>query len=439
MSDDSGIAPPPNAEQAAVLAHVLQGENVMITGSAGTGKSFLINHICKEFDAQGVIYSVLAPTGVAALNVSGQTIHRFLGLRPDIRTKNDYVTKIYKRSKVPWATLRVLIIDEVSMIHPNLFILFDEICRLHNRHGKPFGGIQLILLGDYFQLSPIPEKDEPANAPKYIFETEVWKALNIRVHVLRNVMRQNEQDFIAALNDLRVGIYSEKVKAMIARCGTNVKQEGKHYVKLYSLNAQKNEANMKALKELCTEARTYRALDIGDEKYLQGCRAEKEITLKIGCPVMMLWNLPDQGLCNGSIGVITHYDEVGLPVVKFNSGVISSIKKQTWSVQEKVASGSRVIASRTQVPLAIAWSITSHKAQGLTLCHVEVDLRGVFTAGQMYVMLSRAANSKGLIVTGFKRRAIMVDDIVTQFYLTNNPIEKLGDGDDEGGDELRIL
>ncbi len=422
MATPLSTSAPPNAEQAAVLTHVLQGENVMITGSAGTGKSFLINHICKELDGQSITYRVLAPTGVAALNVGGQTIHRFLGLRPDIRTPSDYA-KIYKRSKVPWNTLRVLIIDEVSMIHPNLFTLFDSICRAHNRNkqGRPFGGIQLILLGDYFQLSPIPERDEPPNAPKYIFETDVWRSLHIRVHVLTNVMRQNEQDFIAALNDLRVGTYSDKVKAMIAQCSANCKQDGKHYVKLYSLNAQKNEANARALKELSTEARTYRASDIGDEKYLQGCRAEKEITLKIGCPVMMLWNLPEQGLCNGSIGIIIRYDESGLPVVQFNSGITSAVKRQTWSVQEKGADGTRILASRTQVPLAVAWSITSHKAQGLTLCHVEVDLRGVFTAGQMYVMLSRAANSQGLIVTGFNRRAIMVDDTVKQFYLTNSP------------------
>ena len=410
----------PNAEQAAVLAHVVQGENVMITGSAGTGKSFLVNHICKELDAKGITYRVLAPTGVAALNVGGQTIHRFLGLRPDIRTPDDYI-KIFKRSKVPWLTLKVLIIDEVSMIHPNLFMLFDAICRVHirNRMGQPFGGLQLILLGDYFQLSPVPEKGDLPNAPKYIFETDVWKSLRLHVHVLTHVMRQNEEDFIAALNDLRVGIYSDKVKAMIAACTTNVKQDGKHYVKLYSLNAQKNEANARALAELETEARTYRAVDIGDEKYLQGCRAEKEITLKIGCPVMMLWNLPELELCNGSIGVITRYDESGLPVVKFNSGVTCAVKKQTWSVQEKQADGKRILASRTQVPLAVAWSITSHKAQGLTLCHVEVDLRGVFTAGQMYVMLSRAANSKGLIITGFNRRAIKVDETVKQFYLEN--------------------
>lgn len=412
-------SPPLNPEQAAVLAHVLQGENVNITGSAGTGKSFLIKHLCKELDKRtDSTYQVLAPTGVAALNVGGQTIHRFLGLRPDIRTPTDYL-KVHKRSRVPWSTLKVLIIDEVSMIHPDLFILFDSICRFHNRNkssGRPFGGIQMILLGDYFQLSPIPDKDALPNAPKYIFQTDVWKQLDIKVHVLKHVMRQNEDEFVAALNDLRVGNYSEKVKTMIDSCSANQKQAGKHYIKLYSLNAQKNEANIFALKQLQTEARTYRAVDVGDEKYLQGCRAEKEVTLKVSCPVMLLWNLPEQGLCNGSIGVITRYDEVGLPVVKFNSGITTTIKRQTWSVQEKGTHAKRILASRTQVPLAVAWSITSHKAQGLTLCHVEVDLRGVFTAGQMYVMLSRAANSTGLIITGFNRRAIMVDDIVKRFY-----------------------
>lgn len=390
----------------------------MITGSAGTGKSFLIRYICQELDAKDEIYRVLAPTGVAALNVSGQTIHRFLGIRPDIRTPADYL-KIWKRSKVPWRSLKVIIIDEVSMIHPNLFVLFDSICRLHKRNNAPFGGIQVILLGDYFQLSPIQEKDEASNAPKYIFETEVWKKLGIHVHVLKQVMRQNDQEFIAALNDLRVGFYSSRVKDLLQRCSKNTKEEGKHYVKLFSLNSQRNEANTIALTQLRTEARIYRAHDVGDEKYLQGCRAEKEVTVKIGCPVMMLWNLPEQGLCNGSIGMVEGYDEVGLPIVRFNSGVRATIKRQTWTVQEKGPTGLRVIASRTQVPLAVAWSITSHKAQGLTLCHLEVDLRGVFTSGQMYVMLSRAADSSGLIVRGFDRKAVMVDEVVKAFYEAN--------------------
>jgi ATP-dependent exoDNAse (exonuclease V) alpha subunit len=407
-----------NAGQAAVVKHVLAGENVNINGSAGTGKSYIIEHLTTELGRRGRMVRVLAPTGVAALNVCGQTLHRFLGISPAVRDISDYM-KIWKRSKVPWQQLSVLIIDEVSMIPPPLFSLFDEICRLHTKKNRPFGGIQMVLLGDFFQLPPVRERNAPSDVPRYIFQTAVWKEMNVKVHVLTQVMRQKESDFIAALNDLRMGKFTERLRSLLIRCSENQKEDGKHYVKLFSLNVHKDEANTLALKNLPGQEHTFKAHDVGDERYLKGCRAEKLLTVKVGCPVMMLWNLPDQGLCNGSVGIVEGYDDDqgGFPVVRFNCGVTTTVKQQTWTVQEKLAHGQlRTLASRTQLPLAVAWSVTSHKVQGLTLSHVEADLRGVFDPGQMYVMLSRASTSDGLIVRGFHPRAIMVDPVVREFY-----------------------
>ena len=413
-----------NEDQEFVVAKVKQGKNVIITGSAGTGKSFLVKYLCKEFDEGGKIFRIVAPTGVAAVNVGGQTIHRFLGIRPEIKTLADYMKMCMKRSKVPWASLKAIIVDEVSMIHPQLFYLFDSIARLHKKADIPFGGIQMIFIGDFYQLCPIKQKSDNAGDPEYVFETKLWKEMSPCITVLKKVMRQNDQDFIDALNDLRVGLFSPRVVSMVQQCARNKKIPGKHYVKLFALNAQKNYANETELARLKTESREYNAVDIGDERYLKDCRAEKKITLKIGCPVMLLWNMPAYGLCNGSIGIVEKFETIGLPVVKFNAGVTIPVPQQVWTIQEKNRHGVHILASRTQIPLAVAYSLSIHKTQSLTLDNLEVDCQGIFTTGQLYVAFSRASSMEGLVIKNFDMSAIMVDQKVLDFYESLEEMEE---------------
>lgn len=405
-----------NDEQENVLHQIKDNQNVFITGHAGTGKSFLIKYICEEFDQNKRNYCLLAPTGVAAINIGGQTIHRYLGLLPQVKTLNDYIVRCSKRSRIHWNVVKVFIIDEVSMIHPKLFVLFDQIARFHTKKNIPFGGIQVILLGDFFQLCPIRQKGESASDEEYIFETDLWKELNIKVHHLKTVMRQKEDSFISALSDLRTGLFSENVAEMIAKCSNNKRVKGKHYVRLFSMNYQKNMANELALSKLKTESKIFHSADTGDEKYLQGCRAEKNILLKIGCPVMLLWNLPEFNLCNGSIGIVKSFNGDNLPVVTFDTGVTIVVNKQKWSISEKNKYGTHALASRVQIPLAVSYALSSHKVQGISLDFVEADCHGIFTTGQLYVMLSRAKSSTGLIIKNFSQEGIMTDSKVTDFY-----------------------
>jgi len=405
-----------NEEQNRVLDEVIRGRDTLITGPAGVGKSLLCKYICAEFDKMGKTYRIVAPTGVAAINVSGQTIHRFLGIRPDIKCLSDYIKLCMKRSRVPWSTLDVIMVDEISMVHPHLFQLFDEICRFHKRKSIPFGGIQMIFVGDFYQLCPIRQKTDKAGDPEYVFETKLWKELNPHVAVLTQVMRQNDVDFVEALNDLRLGLFSPRVVKMVQQCALNKRQKGKHYVRLFALNSQKNYANETQLAKLTSEEKVYTSVDIGNELYLKDCRAEKKINLKIGCPVMLLWNLPEHGLCNGSVGIVEEYDSTGLPVVQFDDGPKIPITQQTWTVSEKNRHGIHILASRTQVPLAVAYSISIHKSQGLTISHLVVDCTGIFTTGQLYVALSRASTMEGLIIKNFDSQTIMVDQKVLGFF-----------------------
>lgn len=405
----------PNPQQRKVLLDACNGKNICITGPAGTGKSFLIQHIKEALDRRNELYRILAPTGVAAVNVGGQTIHHFLGLRPGIRDLSDYVKRCAKRSRVPWYSLGTVIIDEVSMMHPDLFNLFDVICRFHKRRDVPFGGVRLILLGDFFQLSPIKGPNDIIKDADYIFQTQLWKEMDIQTHVLTQIMRQKEHDFAMALNDLRVGDFTKRLRTLIKKCSENARIPGKQYVRIFARNVDKNNCNDQELAKLSTEQRVFFARDKGERSCLRECQAASTITLKVGCPVMLLWNLPDSALFNGSIGVVHSFVD-GLPRVLFNNGKLIVIKQQTWTIHEKNRNGTKTLAERTQIPLALAYSIVAHKCQSLTIDYLEVDCTGIFGYHHLYVMLSRGATAEGLIIRNFTMRSISVDKKVFAFY-----------------------
>lgn len=404
-----------NSEQQHVVDAVISGKkSVFITGSAGVGKSFLVKEICRRLTCEGRFYSLVAPTGVAAVNIGGTTIHRFAGLRPAVRTFADYIrTRSYRPSN--WKNIDVLIIDEISMLHPDTFELLGEIAKYHRQSPLPFGGLQLVLIGDLLQLPYVPERDECKRSRKYIFLTDTWKSLGITVFLLTKVVRQNEVMFVQALNDLRLGIVSDVVTEVISRCCNNKRIRGKHYVKLCATNILKDTENATQLEKLTTPAIYYRAQDVGDVKLLAGCLAAETLVLKEGCPVMLLRNMPEFELCNGSIGVIVGFVD-GFPIVKFNNGRQVRIEREKWEIVEKHKGGFKVLASRRQVALAVAYSLSQHKSQGLTIDFLEVDCSRIFTTGQLYTALSRASTMKGLRLKNFDMSALIVDKVIAEFY-----------------------
>lgn len=399
-------------EQQNVITSVRDGKTVLITGSAGTGKSFLVSYICYEMDRRNQLFALTAPTGIAALNIGGTTIHNFLKITPFVTNLGQY-QRSRKRGVGPdWANLKTIIVDEVSMLHPDLFILLSEICQFHKRNTLPFGGIQMIFIGDFLQLSPIHKK--PVTC-KYAFQTDLWNEIGVVEIELTRSIRQQDSLFAAALNEFRIGKVARAAKEMIKICTNNTKIPGKKYTHLCALNKDCDIGNARELKKLGTEERTYHAVHVGNERLLKDCLAEITITLRVGATVMLLRNLPEHGLCNGSIGTVVQLEPFWVSV-QFNSGLIVVIERYTWEIRHTDSKSLVLAASRTQIPLRLAYFISIHKSQSLSIDHLVADCKDIFAQGQLYVMLSRAKTMEGLIIRNFRPSALITDKIALDFY-----------------------
>ena len=396
-----------NEKQIEALEAVDGGHNVFITGSAGVGKSHLVKSIQESIR---VPFETIAPTGIAALNINGKTIHNLFALKIYTKTMQDYLKYCQKYSKMDWKRIKMFIVDEVSMWDVELFKLCDEICRFHKRKDIPFGGIQMVLVGDFFQLGPI-------ESSTFIFETDLWTSLNLKSVILDQVMRQDDAIFIKHLNNIRVGNITEETESFIHSLGETIPETV--YTKLYAKNVYKARANEMEMKKINSDSVFFTAIDTGDVKKLSSLLVEKVIQLKKGTNVMLLKNLDvDAGLCNGSTGTVIDFNSVGLPIVLFNGHTTPiTIEKGVWEINERNSFGTfKIIASRKQIPLVISYAMSIHKSQGMSIDYVEADSTDVFANGQFYVMLSRAKTKKGLIVHNFDKKYVMVDEKVKEFY-----------------------
>lgn len=456
-----------SSEQRHVLDLVVeQGQSVFFTGPAGTGKSVLMRAIISELKAKHAREServaVTASTGLAACNIGGVTLHSFSGIGLGKEEANVLVKKVRRNPKAKnrWLKCKVLIIDEISMVDGDLFDKLSQIGRTIRNDGRPWGGIQLVITGDFFQLPPVP--DDSKVQAKFAFDAATWTTSIDHTIGLTQVFRQRDPDFARMLNEMRLGkITDETVAAFKALERPLNFDDGVDSAELFPLRAQVEGSNEKRLRDLPGEIHRFGAADTGDpaikERLLANMMAPKSIDLKLNAQVMLIKNL-DASLVNGSLGrVIGFSDERtfemggGIPDdptmdAAFNkarkklssfsrdSELLSNSKKQFPVVQFVSASGMpRVIlcqpeewkvelpngevqAKRTQLPLILAWALSIHKAQGQTLERVTVNLSRVFEKGQAYVALSRATCQDGLRVIGFDRHKVMAHPKVVEFY-----------------------
>uniref|UniRef100_A0A2K5I2T7 ATP-dependent DNA helicase n=1 Tax=Colobus angolensis palliatus TaxID=336983 RepID=A0A2K5I2T7_COLAP len=356
-------------EQAAVLRAVLTGQSIFFTGSAGTGKSYLLKRILGSLPPTGTVAT--ASTGVAACHIGGTTLHAFAGIGSGQAPLAQCVALAQRPGvRQGWLNCQRLVIDEISMVEADLFDKLEAVARAVRQQNKPFGGIQLIICGDFLQLPPVTKGPQP---PRFCFQAKSWKRCVPVTLELTKVWRQADQTFISLLQAVRLG-------------------------KVHRFEAMDSNPELASI------------LDAQ-------CPVSQLLQLKLGAQVMLVKNLSvSRGLVNGARGVVVGFEAEGrgLPQVRFLCGVIEVIRADRWTVQ---ATRNQLL-SRQQLPLQLAWAMSIHKSQGMTLDCVEISLGRVFASGQAYVALSRARSLQGLRVLDFDPMAVRCDPRVLHFYAT---------------------
>ena len=416
-----------------ILTLLKNGENVFLTGFAGTGKSYILNKLKEYFKKKLTITST---TGIAAVNVKGQTLHSWAGVGLCRNTVYNTVEKIKKRPTQYRQIMncKILAVDEISMLNIEAFEYINEVLREVRECNDPFGGIQVFFIGDFFQLPPVEKEGEIRH---YCFDSPVWDKLGLKNVVLKKNYRQNEENFITALAHMRENCLEvEDIELLKTRC---VENEDADILHIFSTNEEANRYNFakfnmidEPVKLFYAEDGVYRGSKLVTEGFTESenyileifsknCRAEKEIALKLGARIMLLVNMDfNKGLINGACGVIQGFNQDTI-CIKFDNGVVSNIPKHKFEYYYN----ERVVAERMQYPLKLAYGITIHKSQGMTLDRLVVDCARIFERGQSYVAMSRVKTLEGLYLKNFEPEKVLVDNRVAEFYENIKEVEEV--------------
>ncbi len=406
-------------KQKVALETLKMGHNIFLTGPAGSGKTFLLNQYIKFLKNKGISLAVTASTGIAATHMNGQTIHAWsgMGIKENIPMEEllKMKEKFYLRKKIVKA--RVLIIDEISMLHPHQIDNVDRICRVFKNPLQPFGGMQVIFCGDFFQLPPV-SNGGPA---KFACESEIWQQMDLKICYLEEQHRQNECEILKVLGDIRQrNISEETLEIIMSRHDKQIKGLEKP-TKLFTHNADVDAINNLELAKLKEKEHIFEMTSKGDdycnETLKKGCMAPERLVLKRGALVMFVKNNFEAGYVNGTQGTVVDFDSYGMPVVRLFSGEEIIVETQSWEITED----EKVKARIRQIPLRLAWAITIHKSQGMSLDAAEIDLRKSFVHGMGYVALSRVRSIDGLKLLGLNRIALEVSE---KAYLLDCALQK---------------
>ena len=458
-------------KQSTALKKKKTGYNVFLTGSAGAGKTYTLNQYIHYLQARQVPVAITASTGIAATHMNGTTIHSWsgIGIRMTMEDKQISQLKSKKSLKERLEQTQVLIIDEISMLHAKQLDLINQVLKVVRNNDKAFGGIQVVLSGDFFQLPPVGERGE-SNRDKFAFMSKAWLEAQLHVCYLTEQHRQQKNTSNSlSLND----ILNQIRQASVTHDAIEVLHDSQHNdigqirTRLYTHNVNVNSINDTQLSHLTGEAQVYHAMANGDPKLIdmlkKSVRTPDELTLKIGAKVMFVKNIPDLSVCNGTMGEVVKFVAINdknepmpkpkhdasqtdasltesptskpndelvkqteddakdddakddekiiktkYPVIRLNTGREVIATPEQWVVEDEIG---LPLATYWQVPLSLAWAITVHKSQGMTLDAAEIDLRNTFELGQGYVALSRLTDLSGLKLLGFNQTSLNLDPL----------------------------
>ncbi|MBI2644771.1 AAA family ATPase [Candidatus Uhrbacteria bacterium] len=408
--------------QAQALSVLKSGANVFLTGEPGSGKTFTANEYVSYSRARGIETAVTASTGIAATHMNGMTIHSWSGIGIKDRLSKHDLDSIAKNKRIAKRIQRaqILIIEEISMLPAATFCLVDSVCRKIKQNTSPFGGLQVVCVGDFFQLPPIMKTIPPvenaqisfikdASPARFAYDSQVWKDTHPLVCYLTEQHRQDDGDFLNILSAIRRNSFTANHLRILQTRKIEYSAAPKGVPKLFSHNANVDYVNEQVLVKIHGTPHTYDmsfhgpdALTVALKKW---CLSPAELQLKTGAAVMFTKNNQKEGFVNGTLGTVEGFNtETGYPKIRLRSGRRIEVSPAEWAIEEDGITRARI----SQLPLRLAWAITVHKSQGMSLDEAVMDLSSVFEFGQGYVALSRVRRLSGLYLLGWNERAFQV-------------------------------
>lgn len=411
--------------QKEALDLLMIGRNIYLTGQAGSGKTFLLNNYIEFLKKNKIGVAITASTGIAATHLNGTTIHSWsaIGIKNhlDPQDLSKIMSNINTRDRIQSAN--VLIIDEISMLDSSKLDMVNQVCKMVRQNSQPFGGLQVILCGDFFQLPPIINKKENPQS-SFAYKSSAWEELDLTICYLNEQHRQVDEPFLKVLNEIRSQEVSEYTfEKLSGRLNKNIQSKIKP-TSLYTHNENVDAINHFELDKINKPEHVYEMTSRGKEKLVEmlkkGCLAPETLIIKEGAVVMFVKNNKTRGYVNGTLGKVIDFNEDGYPIVETSSGQEIVAPPTSWRLEDN----DLILAEINQVPLRLAWAITVHKSQGMSLDAAEIDLSKSFAYGMGYVALSRVRSLDGIRLLGINPTALMVDGEIAEIDIV---FKKLSD------------
>jgi ATP-dependent exoDNAse (exonuclease V) alpha subunit len=400
--------------QAQALSVMMRGKSVFLTGSPGAGKTYVLNKFIDLAEKAGKRVAVTASTGIAATHIGGTTIHSWsgLGIRDELSSNDLIWLKDNERLSKRYNSTDVLVIDEVSMLHGKRLDMINQACKLLRESDEPFGGLQVVLVGDLFQLPPVSRDQAPED---FAHLSETWEELSPSICYLEEQHRQQGGGLLELLEAMRSNDLQEAHQDILAeRLGVEPESE-QLITRLYAHNQDVDSINEGKLAQISSKKYEFKMLSKGTaskiEQLARGVLAPENLELAVGAEVMFVANNFAAGFVNGTRGQVVSFKD-DLPIVQLSSGGrLVRVEPHTWMLEEDGKKRAEV----SQLPLRLAWAITIHKSQGMSLDAAEIDLSRSFTPGMGYVALSRVRSLDGLYLSGINRMAMELHPLIHEF------------------------